>query len=398
MPMPLECFAVMAPGLEALTAGELRDLELTPTGTEPGGIGFLAAREGVYRANLHLRTASRVLVRVGTFHASAFHELERRARRLPWEQFVTPGSAVEFRVTSKKSRLYHQDAIAERLLGVVQGRIGGVGGPAGGRAGGEAGATSGEGDEDAGADDAQRFVVRLLHDGCTVSADSSGALLHRRGYRLASAKAPLRETLAAAMLLAAGYDGTAPLLDPMCGAGTIPIEAALLARRIAPGMSRRFAFEGWPGFDRTRWDELLASARERCLSRAPAPIQGSDRDAGAIEAALANAARAGVVDDVAFSRSTISAMEPAPGPGLLIANPPYGARVGERERLRNLYAQFGNVARRRCPGWRVSLLSAHAGLERQTGLPLETAFTTLNGGIRVRAMQGRIVSTARSGR
>lgn len=368
---PLICFAVAAPGLEPLVAGELLALRtlhpLEPDPPEAGGVTFRTDLAGVATANLHLRVASRVLVRVGSFHAAAFRELERRAERLPWASFVSPGRPVEFRVTSRKSRLYHQDAIAERLSAVVARQAGGA-------------ATGGEGP--------QEFVVRLFRDECTVSADASGELLHRRGYRLATARAPLRETLAAAMLLAAGWDGTAPLLDPMCGSGTIPIEAALLARRIPPGLQRRFAVEHWPGFDPEWLRRIAAAARERILPCAPAPILGSDRDAGAIRAAMENAVRAGVDGDVAFRRAAISSIEPPPGPGWIVTNPPYGVRVGERTRLRDLFAQFGNVARRRLAGWQVALLSSHMELERQTGLPLVPALATENGGIRVRLVRG----------
>ena len=283
----LECFAVAAPGGAAPGVGR-------PLGwgaprafgvgvTAQGGVTFGAHRAGLYAANLHLRTASRILVRIGTFHASEFHELERHAARLPWREFVTSGSPMTFRVTSRKSRLYHQDAVAQRLLAVAGGR------------------TAPEGDA------AQEFVIRLFRDECTVSADASGELLHRRGYRLATAKAPLRETLAAAMLVASGWNGSAPLVDPMCGSGTIPIEATLLARRIAPGMARRFAFMDWPGFDQSAWERLVQLARERVLPHAPAPILGSDRDAGAVAASVANAERAGVAGDIEWCRAAISA-------------------------------------------------------------------------------------------
>ena len=242
----------------------------------------------------------------------------------------------------------------------------------------------------------QEFVVRLYHDECTVSADASGELLHRRGYRLAGAKAPLRETLAAAMLAGAGWDATAPLLDPMCGSGTIPIEAALLARGIPPGLDRSFAFQAWPGFDAGVWHRVSAAARERVLPRAGVAILGSDRDAGAIEAARANAERAGVAADVEWRRAAISAIDPPPGAGWMITNPPYGVRVGDRRRLRDLFAQLGNVARRRLVGWRVAFLSAHLELERQVGLPLETRFSTGNGGIRVRLVVGSVGGNSRS--
>jgi len=367
----LACFAVVAPGVEPLVTDELRALAavqpLRVENSEPGGVAFRTDRAGLYAANLHLRVASRVLVRVGSFHAASFSELERRARRLSWGRFAREGQAVTFRVTSRKSRLYHQEAVAQRLLDAARG-----GAPVG---------------SDAGA--AQEFVVRLYRDECTVSADASGELLHRRGYRLDSAKAPLRETLAAAMLAAAGWSGQASLLDPMCGSGTIPIEAALLARRMAPGLRRSFAFERWPEFAPDIWDTVRERARELVRPAGQALIQGSDRDPGAVRAAALNAERAGVAADIEWRRATISAIEPPPS-GWLVTNPPYGVRVGERKRLRDLYAQFGNVLRAKCRGWEVAMLTTHPELEHQTGLALEPSFETTNGGIRVRLMRARV--------
>ena len=371
---PLDCFAAAAPGLEALAAEELRPLSglvpLDQGAAEPGGVAFRTDRRGLYAANLHLRIASRVLVRLGSFHAASFSELERRAARLPWAEFVLRGRAVRFRVTSKKSRLYHQDAVAERLAR-------GVGAPAGAEPAG-------------GAPPPQEFVVRLFRDECTVSADASGELLHRRGYRLATAKAPLRETLAAAMLAASGWTDATPLVDPFAGSGTIPIEAALRARRIPPGLHRGFAFQHWPGYDAQAWEALLAAARKAMLPRAGAPIAGSDRDAGAVAAAAANAERAGVAEDIVWRRAALSSVEPPAGPGWVVTNPPYGTRVGERKRLRDLYAQLGHVLRRRYGGWEVAMLSAHAELERQTALPFATVLATENGGIRVRLVRARV--------
>lgn len=361
-----DCYAIVAPGTEELAAAELRALGLLPTAVEPGGVSFRAGASGLYTANLHLRTVSRVVVRIAAFRAATFFELERHAKRVPWDAVLSPEREAQFHVTSRKSRLYHQRAIEQRLAAAI-------------------GKTAVDGEQEG-----QLFVVRAFRDVFTISADASGELLHRRGYRLASAKAPLRETLAAAMLLDSGWDGTAPLLDPMCGAGTIPIEAALIARRIAPGLGRSFAFQQWPTFDAAAWQRVEADAMARVLPRTPVPLLGSDRDAGAIEAARQNAARAGVADDVQLERRAISAIEPPAGPGLVATNPPYGDRVGERQRLRDLYAQLGHVLRARCAGWQVALLSAHRDLERQTALPLEPSLTLSNGGIRVRLMRGTV--------
>jgi putative N6-adenine-specific DNA methylase len=236
----------------------------------------------------------------------------------------------------------------------------------------------------------------VLRDEVTISADASGTLLHLRGYRQAVAKAPLRETLAAAMLLGAGWRGDSPLLDPMCGSGTIPIEAALLARNVAPGLAaasrepRAFAFTAWPGHDAAAWERAVAEAQGAILPAAPVPVAGSDRDAGAVEAARANAERAGVAGGVDFAVRPVSAMEPPAGPGLLICNPPYGVRVGESDALRNLYAALGRTARARCPGWTVALLAAERKLEGQVGIPFTEAFRTSNGGIPVHLVVGRV--------
>jgi putative N6-adenine-specific DNA methylase len=352
----------------------------------PGGAAFAGTPEAILRANLWLRTASRVLVRLASFRAAAFHELEKQARAIPWERILAPETPVRFRVTSHQSRLYHTDAIAERLAESISWRLGGADVVS------ERVAPSDDApDEDL--DGGQLFVVRLARDRCTVSADSSGALLHRRGYRQALAKAPLRETLAAAMLLASDWSGDVPLVDPMCGSGTIPIEGALVARRIAPGLHRSFAFHQWPEMDGALWtrvrDEALAAVRET----ASAPIRGFDRDAGAIDAARANAERAGVAGDIEFAVRSISALEPGPIPGLLATNPPYGVRVGEAERLRDLYARLGQVARARLAGWRIALLSANERLDRELRLPFAERLRSRNGGIPVRLLVGDVAVT-----
>jgi putative N6-adenine-specific DNA methylase len=380
----MQLFAVAAPGLEPLVERELRAIGIANPRAESGGVAFAGRAEHLYRANLWLRTASRVVVRMGEFHATTFRDLEREARQLPWERFAAKGAPVRFRVTCRKSKLYHSDAVAERLAGALAHRVGGA--PAVEVVGGE------EGGESESAGSGQLFVARFLHDRCTVSADASGALLHMRGYRQAVGKAPLRETLAAALLLGAGWDGTTALVDPLCGSGTVAIEGALIARRMAPGARRRFAFMDWPGFDAPVWSEILERAEAGVLPAAPSPILASDRDAGATEAARANAERAGVAGDVAIATQALSHAEPPAGAqtGLVAANPPYGVRVGEQDRLRNLYAQLGKLLDARFGGWRVALLSADRVLEGHVGLPLAEALRTSNGGIPVRVVVGEV--------
>ncbi|HMA25409.1 MAG TPA: THUMP domain-containing protein, partial [Gemmatimonadaceae bacterium] len=303
-PNQLDVFAVTAPGLEPLCAGELAGLGVSPT-VQDGGVAWSGDMASIARANLWSRTASRIIVRVAEFRARTFFELERHAKRLPWERFIAPNSGVTFRVTCRKSKLYHSGAVVQRFAESVTHRVSG------------AHITPAAMDDDDGAAVAsQLFVVRVLHDTVTVSADSSGALLHLRGYRQQLAKAPLRETLAAALLLAARWSADEPLFDPMCGSGTIPIEAARLARRIAPGRDREFAFLRWPDADRRMWSSLIEEARSRELSASPVSIAGADRDEGAIAAARSNAERAGVARDIDFSVQPISAMPSDAGPGL----------------------------------------------------------------------------------
>jgi putative N6-adenine-specific DNA methylase len=176
----------------------------------------------------------------------------------------------------------------------------------------------------------------------------------------------------------------------MCGSGTITIEGALIARCIAPGLGRQFGFESWPDFDSSLWFDVVSAAKAQVTARASAPIQGSDRDAGAIQAAISNAERAGVLGDVELDERAVSAIRPPATSGWMVSNPPYGVRVGERDRLRNLYAQLGNVLRVKCPGWRFALLCADPVLERQLRLRVEPILWTSNGGIDVRLIAGEV--------
>ncbi|MBI5241878.1 MAG: class I SAM-dependent RNA methyltransferase [Elusimicrobia bacterium] len=349
----LDYSAVGAPGLEPVLAKELRDLGL---GGGPGSLRDL------YRANLLLRSADRVLVRMGRFPAHAFPELRRKASRLAWKSYLKPGQPVVFRVHSQRSRLYHESAVAERMAGAIADSLGAP--PQAGK-------------------DGQLIDVRLESDLCTISLDSSGAPLHKRGYRLATGKAPLRESVAAGIVLASGWDRRSPLLDPFCGSGTIPIEAALLAKNIAPGRGRRFAFMDWPVFDRGAWEAVCAQAEKEEAAAGP-KIMASDRDSGAIRAAQDNARRAGVAGCIEFSCRAVSAVEPPPGPGWVVTNPPYGVRLRQSNDIRDLYAQFGRVLRAQCPGWHVSVLSGGPRLMSGTGLSFAQGISTMNGGLPVR--------------
>jgi putative N6-adenine-specific DNA methylase len=385
-------FAVTPPGFEPIVRSELAGLRIAAR-EESGGAAWEGGLREIYSANLHLRSASRILVRVAVFRARSFIEMERYARRIDWSPFLSRGTRVRLRVASRKSRLYHERAIAERLGRFLAEDVG---------TSVSADATDDDRDEEGGGD--QLIVVRVYRDECTVSADSSGALLHRRGYRQAVAKAPLRETLAAGLLLSCGWSREIPLVDPFCGSGTIPIEAALYARNIPSGLAsagvepRAFAFHRWPGFETETWGELLTGARAGIREHAGAVIRASDRDAGAIEAARANALRAGVGDDIEFTVVPLSSIAPLPPRTWMITNPPYGVRIGEGPPLRSLYAAIGHVARERLQGGRVVLVSGDDTLDRQVGLEWTELLQTRNGGIPIRFLAGDIGPAAAIGR
>ena len=352
-------FAVCPPGLERVLSREI-GAEASAGGVEIQGDLARAAE-----LNLTLRTATRVLARLGDFRATTFADLIRKARSLPFDLCLRKGEPVALRVTCRKSRLYHSGAVAERLREAIGERLG---------------APPPEAVADEEVDSPPQLILaRFDHDVCTVSADTSGALLHRRGYRLAQSRAPLRETLAAAMLLAAGYDGSVSLADPLCGSGTIAIEGALIARHKAPGIARAFALERWPGFDGAALARLRNEARARELARAPHSILASDEDPAAVRAARENADRAGVAADLRIEDRALREVRLGPGPGLVATNPPYGVRVTAD--LTRLYSDLGDLARR--SGFRLAVLAATRALAAAGRLPFETAFPTRNGGIPV---------------
>lgn len=369
----LSTWCACAPGLERLVAQEFASFGLKPKELEPGGFTAAMTIPQLYAANLRSALANRITVRIGRFHASEFWELEKRAERIAWHAWIPKGGSIGFRVTSRKSKLYHNDAIAERLGALVSAKVPGV-----------SVAASAAEDEDAhdprlaGRD--QLILVRLVNDEVTISVDSSGDLLYKRGWRQATAKAPLRETLAAAMLAASGWDGTTTLHDPFCGAGTIVIEAARQLRRIPAGRDRSFAFERWPTFAPQVWADVRREADQGIRPVPKVTILGSDRDAGAIRAAEANARRAGVEDLVTFAEADIRDLPPAPRT-TLVTNPPYGVRVGDRAEMAPLYAALGRLTR--ADGTRLTFLAPEPTLARATRVSTGVSWATTNGGIPV---------------
>jgi len=379
-------FAVTAPGLEPFTQQESIKIGLLPAPTisdnstteaETGGVVFKGELEALYRANLHLRTANRVLARLGNFfYARTYKDLLEKASRLPWERFLHPGQPVTLRVSYHESQLNHARPITDAIYAAIAARLGEP--------------SQNVSTDEGGTATHQLVVVRVANDQCTISIDSSGTLLHKRGYRQAIAKAPLRETLAAAIIIASGWDKKSPLLDPFCGSGTIPIEAAMMALDIPPGANRRFAFMEWPNYDEGLWEQIKGAVT-RPDTEIPS-IMGSDRDAGSIRMAQANAERAGVAEYIQFENHAMSNIHPPREKGWVVTNPPYGARVSQGADLRNLYAQFGNVLRQHCPGWEVAVLSNDQMLLGQMRQKLDTSLYTHNGGIKVRLATGVIKS------
>lgn len=311
--------AICTPGLESILESEMAALGLKPKPGNRGVVEFRANNRQLYAANLWLRTASRVLVRIGSFKATDFDHLQRRAEEVDWASWIADGHAPEFRVTSNKSALYHTSAIAQRLHQVV--------GPP----------SIGE--------PVQPFVIRFDRDIATVSVDSGGVPLSHRAWRTELGVAPLRPTMAAAMLLGSGWDGTTSLIDPFCGCGTIAIEAALLARGRPPGGARQFAFQTWPDFEPGAWASVNGAAKGTDLPD-HVKIEAFDRDAAAVAATKSNAERAGVEGNLTIDKRLVSHLTGDDEQGLVVTNPPYGKRVGDGDLL-PLYKRFGAVVRER---------------------------------------------------
>ncbi len=340
-----EIFLAAAPGLEKLLCDEARERGFADPVAVPGGVTFQGGWPEVWRANLELRGAGRVLARIGSFMAFHLAQLDKRSRKFPWAEVLRPDVPVRVEVTCKGSKIYHAGAAAQRIETAIREELGAT----------------------VVAEAALCIKVRIEDNMVTFSLDTSGELLHKRGHKEAVGKAPMRENLAALFLRQCGYDGMEPVVDPMCGSGTFVIEAAEIAAGLHPGRSRSFAFENLASFDPKAW----AALRDGGTTRTPAQrFQGSDRDAGAIRMSKANAERAGVADFIDFETHAASDLTAPDGPpGLVIVNPPYGARIGNKKLLYGLYASLGQSLKANFKGWRVGLVTSEAGLAKATGLP-----------------------------
>ena len=330
----------------------------------PGGVETRGGWPEVWRANLVLRCATRVLVRVAEFRAMHLAQLDKRAHKIAWDQILRPDQPVRVEATCRKSRIYHAGAAAQRIERAITDVLGA---PL--------------------AEDAAIVVkLRIEDDLAVVSLDSSGESLHKRGHKEAVAKAPMRETMAAGFLHECGYRGAEPVFDPMCGSGTFVIEAAEIASGLYPGRSRHFAFEDFASFKLDIWARMKA---DMPVHVPEFRFAGADRDSGAVRMSTANAVRAGVADWCDFVQGAIADAVPPEGPpGLVMINPPYGARIGNKGPLYGLHANMGEVLRSRFKGWRVGIVTSEPSLARATGLPFrEPGPIVAHGGIKVRLYQ-----------
>jgi putative N6-adenine-specific DNA methylase len=355
-----EIFLVAPPGLEAVLCEEVKAGGFNSPKLVMGGVTTRGGWPDIWRANLEIRGATRVLVRIGEFHAGHLAQLDKLARKFPWGQFLRADVPLQVEVSCKKSRIYHAGAAAQRIETAIREEFGA---PV--------------------SKDAELCIkARFENNLCTISIDTSGDSLHKRGHKEAIGKAPMRETLASLFLRQCGYDGSEPVVDPMCGSGTFVIEAAEIAAGLNPGRTRSFPFEHLKSFDATAWKTM------RDAKHAATPghkFYGSDRDAGAIRMSLANAERAGVSALTVFAKQAVSELTPPDGPpGLVIVNPPYGTRIGDKKPLHALYAALGQTLRNRFVGWRVGLITTDSSLAKSTNLPFAPTKASVNhGGLRV---------------
>lgn len=366
MEQDFEIFLVAPPGLEPMLADEARAAGFADPQPTEGGVVIRGGWPEVWRANLCLRGAGRVLVRIGEFRAMHLAQLDKRARKFPWADVLRPDTALRVEVASHRSKIYHERAAAERIGRAISEGLG----------------------VKIAADAPVTLKVRIDDDLVVMSIDSSGESLHKRGHKLAMGKAPMRETLAALFLRQMGFDGTQTLVDPMCGSGTFVLEAAEIAAGLWPGRDRDFAFQHLAGFDAAAFATMKAGAR----TQAPTVrFHGSDRDAGAVRMARDNADRAGVDDWVTFTQMAFCDLEPPEGPpGIVIINPPYGTRIGERKPLFGLYGALGEVLRARFAGWHLGMITSDGGLAKATALALHTGPAVPHGGLRVRLYRARL--------
>lgn len=360
----IQLIATTPMGLEAVVAREIKELGYADMQVENGRVTFWGDASAICRANLWLRTADRILVKMGEFPATTFEDLFEQTKALPWPDWI-PGDA-EFPVNgrSHKSQLSSvpacqaivKKAIVEKMKQQYHTEWFAESGP--------------------------KYVIEvsLLNDIATLTLDTSGYGLHKRGYRKLATEAPLKETMAAALILLSRWNAERPLLDPFCGSGTIPIEAAMIAWNIAPGLRRTFAAEAWPIVPAELWHAAREEAFDLLRDDVPLNISGSDIDPGAIEVAEAAAKAAGLAKELRFSVAPVAQVRPEGDYGCIITNPPYGERLGDEQAAALALRQLG-VMTKPLPSWSVFILNPDTHLEHYMGRPANKKRKLFNGRI-----------------
>lgn len=348
-------FELIAPchfGLEAVLKKEVQDLGYEITQVEDGKVTFLGDAEAVCRANVFLRTAERVLIKAGSFRAVTFEELFQGTKAIPWEEYIpADGKFWVTKANSIKSKLFSPSDIQSIMKKAMVERM---------KTGHKAASCP-----ETGASYPLR--VTLYKDQVTVGIDTSGESLHRRGYRKLTSKAPITETLAAALIMLTPWNKDRILVDPFCGSGTFPIEAAMMAANMAPGMNRSFLAEDWTNLiPRKCWYEAMDEANELVDDTVEVDIQGYDADGEIIRAARANAEAAGVAHMIHFQQRPVSELSHPKKYGFLITNPPYGERIEDKADLPALYAQIGERFQA-LDSWSAYIITAYEDVERYMG-------------------------------
>ena len=371
-PAGLSNFQILAtcpPGLENVLSSELESIGKYGKKIV-GGIEFHGDLLSLYTVNLWSRVAGRILVRLGKFKLFSLNEAPEKFARFPWELYLNRCRDLRVRATCHKSRIFHSGALCQRLVQGISKRLREPVNLVSDK----------EGEE------LPLVMVRVVKNRCQISVDSSGAHLYKRGYKKFSVRAPLRENLAAAMIIASGWSGTCCLLDPFCGSGTVVMEAILMAASIPPGRRRKFAFMNWKNFDARLWNQLLWRS-DRLFTEPKCQILGIDRDPHAVESTLANLEHAGLSDFARITRADIlrTRKDTFPKTGQIVTNPPYGKRLRTNHSLVRLYSGFGQILRTTFRDWKVSVLcptDAHV-LRRAMNFPLRRSCTFSHGGIKV---------------
>jgi putative N6-adenine-specific DNA methylase len=368
-------FAVTLPGHERWVRRELESLEGDFAFDAPvkGGVSFSGRMADLYRSNLHLRTAGRVLLRLTGFKATGFNRLQNRVREFAWSLYLPPGAIPRIQVTTRHSRLYHTRAVSQHIEKSLAGHwLDRAIAPL--------------------PRDDQTLLVRVVDDRVTLSLDSSGRNLYRRGLKTHAVRAPLRETLAALILHIAGYRPDHPLVDPMCGAGTFSLEAALIAKSIPPGLYRRFAFMDWPAFRPAQWNHICKAAASRIRRLNHPLIQASDINASACSNLAQCVAQNNLGDAIQVAAKDFFSLLPAEiagGPGLIVFNPPYGRRLRPDAAVADLYRDIALKLRRDFKGWRVALLVPGRHLADGLNLPFKP-YNLEHGGLKPTLLVGRL--------